>query len=168
MSEGVAPDVVIRPVTQDDLDALVEIYLAGARHHATIDPEGFRVPDRAAVAERLRGRFEGRGADHCYVIATVDGVPAGSATMDVDEEPHPGNMRRPIPSAELGIAVLEEFRGRGIGKALIAHLEAWATGHGLQRSTLTVTETNEGAIRLYHELGYRDVGREMRKDLPRP
>jgi ribosomal protein S18 acetylase RimI-like enzyme len=160
--------IAIRSVTLDDLDDLVEIYLAGARHHAAIDPDGFRVPDPADVAVRLRRRVEAIGDDHAYVMALVDAMPAGSATMDIDDPPHPGNMARAVPSAELGIAVLEGFRGQGVGRRLIDHLERWAAARGIQRSTLTVTESNAGAIRLYHELGYTDTGREMRKDLARP
>jgi GNAT superfamily N-acetyltransferase len=128
-------------------------------------PRAFLVPDRAAVAERLRRRLEARGPDHAYVIATLDGTPVGSATLDVDDPPHPGNMRRAVASGELRIAVLEGYRGQGVGRQLIDHLERWAAERGLERITLTVTETNDGAIRLYHELGYVDVGREMRKEL---
>ena len=161
----VASAIEIRPATPDDREALIDIYLAGARHHAAIDPDGFHVPARADVAERLERRLETAGPDHAYVIALVDGQPAGSATMDVEDPVHPGNMTRPIPAAELGIAVLEGFRGQGVGRRLIAYLEAWAADRGIQRSVLRVTETNVGAIRLYHELGYADTGREMRKEL---
>ena len=48
------------------------------------------------------------------------------------------------------MSVLEGYRGHGIGKALIDHLERWAADHGIERMILTVCEANEGAIRLYH------------------
>jgi len=76
-------------------------------------------------------------------------------------------MYRSVPSAELGIAVLDGWRGQGIGRRLIEHLETWAAERGVERITLTVSETNDGAIRLYHHLGYVVSGREMRKDLAR-
>ena len=47
-------------------------------------------------------------------------------------------------------------RGHGIGRALIGHLEGWAAARGIKRMILNVSEANEGAIRLYHDLGYRD------------
>jgi ribosomal protein S18 acetylase RimI-like enzyme len=158
-------DVTIRSVSIDDLDALVDIYLAGARRHAELDPAAFRVPERADCADRLRRRIETLGDMSAYVAAVVDGQLAGSATTDVADAPHPGAMANPIPTAVLGIAVLEAWRGHGLGHLLNGHLEAWAAERGIERMTLEVSETNEGAIRLYHELGYTETGREMRKEL---
>jgi GNAT superfamily N-acetyltransferase len=159
------PAVTIRSVTIDDLDALVDIYLAGARRHAEMDPDAYRVPERADCAVRLRRRVENLGDSSAYVAAVVDGQLAGSATADVADLPHPGAMARPIRTAELGIAVLEAWRGRGLGHRLIGHLEAWAADRGVERMILEVSAANDGAIRLYHELGYTDSGREMRKEL---
>jgi ribosomal protein S18 acetylase RimI-like enzyme len=157
--------VVIRPVTLDDLETLIDIYLDTAIHHARLDPEVFQVPPRDDVAVRLRGRIEGRGVSGEYVAAVVDGVMAGSASVDVEDVRSPGNMLRAIPTAEFGVSVVEGFRGRGIGRALIAHLERWAVDHGIERMVLVVSAANEGAIRLYHELGYRDFDRAMLKPL---
>jgi GNAT superfamily N-acetyltransferase len=157
--------VEIRPVTPDDLETLIDIYLDTARHHAAIDPEVFHVPDRDDVAVRLRRRIDGRGDTGEYVAAIVDGVMAGSASVDLADPPTAGNMMRSIPTAEFGVSVVDGFRGRGIGRALIEHLERWAAGRGVQRMILNVSEANEGAIRLYHELGYRDYDRAMLKRL---
>jgi GNAT superfamily N-acetyltransferase len=165
LEEPSPPGLEIRPVTLDDLDVLVDIYLAGARHHAAIDPDGFRVPDRDDVTVRLRRRVEARGPDSEYVIAVLDGRPAGSATVDVADPPHPGSMSRPIRTAEFGIAILEGFRGLGVGRALIGGMEDWARGHRVERMLLNVSSTNDGAIRLYDRLGYVLAGHEMRREL---
>jgi GNAT superfamily N-acetyltransferase len=157
--------VDIRPVTLDDLDALIDVYLDTAVHHARIDPEVFHVPDRGVVRTRLQRRVEGRGDTAEYVAAFLDGKMAGSASVDVEEPPSTGNMMRAVPTAEFGVSVVEAFRGQGIGRALIGHLEGWATDHGIERMILVVSEANEGAIRLYHELGYRDYDRGMLKRL---
>jgi RimJ/RimL family protein N-acetyltransferase len=155
----------IRPVTLDDLDVLVDIYLDTARHHAAIDPSWFHVPARADVATRLTRRIEGQGEDGVYVAAILDGRMVGSATIFSDDPPHPGAMQRPIRSAEFGVSVVEGVRGRGIGRALIEHVEAWAAAHGVERVVLNVAEANVDAIRLYHAIGYVDYDRAMRKDL---
>ena len=165
MTTSEAGAVEIRAVTLDDLETLIDIYLDTARHHAAIDPEVFHVPDRADVAVRLRRRIDGRGETGEYVAALVDGVMAGSGSVDLADPPTPGNMIRAVPTAEFGVSVVDGFRGRGIGKALIDHLERWAAGRGVQRMILNVSEGNEGAIRLYHELGYRDYDRAMLKRL---
>ena len=74
-------------------------------------------------------------------------------------------MIQGVRTAEFGVSVLERYRGRGIGRVLIAHLEQWAADRGIERMILNVSEANVGAIRLYHELGYRDYDRAMLKRL---
>ncbi|MFL5726357.1 MAG: GNAT family N-acetyltransferase [Chloroflexota bacterium] len=160
-----ASAVTIRPVTLDDLDVLLDIYLDTARHHAAIDPEVFQVPDPDAVIVRLRRRIEGRGEFGEYVAAMIGDVMVGSASVDVADQPSPGNMARAVTTAEFGVSVVEGWRGYGIGRALIDHLEGWARDHGIDRMVLTVSAANEGAIRLYQELGYREYDRMMLKPL---
>jgi GNAT superfamily N-acetyltransferase len=160
--------VTIRPVTPDDLEVLIDIYLDTARHHAAIDPEVFQVPDRDAIAVRLLRRIDGRGESGEYVAAMLGDVMVGSASVDIADPPSAGNMARAVPTAEFGVSVVEGYRGHGIGRALIEHLERWAAAHGVERMILTVSDANEGAIRLYHELGYRDFDRMMLKPLTRP
>ena len=63
------------------------------------------------------------------------------------------HLARAPTTAEFGVSVLEGYRGHGIGKALIDHLERWAADHGIELMILTVFEANEGAIRLYHAAG---------------
>jgi GNAT superfamily N-acetyltransferase len=157
--------VVIRPVTLDDLEVLIDIYLDTAIHHAAIDPEVFHVPSRDDVAVRLRRRIEGRGETGEYVAAMLDGVMVGAASVDLEDPPAPGSMMRPVRTAEFGVSVVAGHRGRGIGRALIGQLEGWAAGHGVERMVLDVSTANEGAIRLYHDLGYRDYDRTMLKVL---
>jgi GNAT superfamily N-acetyltransferase len=161
-------EVRIRPVTLDDLEALVDIYLDTARHHEEIDPEVFGIPERAAIEVRLRRRIDGRGTTGEYVAAIIGDVMVGSASVDIADPPSPGNMIRAVPTAEFGVSVLDRWRGRGIGRALIEHLEGWAAEHAIERMVLNVSEANEGAIRLYHGMGYRDYDRGMLKRLTRP
>ncbi|MBA2720482.1 MAG: GNAT family N-acetyltransferase [Chloroflexi bacterium] len=157
----------IRPVTLDDLEILIDIYLDTATHHAAIDPEWFHVPARDDVATRLRGRIDGRGPTGEYVAAIIDGQMVGSASVNVEDAPHPGSMMRRVLTAEFGVSVVAGQRGRGIGRALIGHVEDWAAEHGIERMILNVAEGNVDAIRLYHALGYREYDRAMRKSMTR-
>lgn len=72
---------------------------------------------------------------------------------------------RQIPTAEFGVSVLDGYRGQGIGRALIGHVEEWAARHGVERVILHVAEANGDAIRLYRALGYREYDRAMHKDV---
>ena len=164
MSDALSP-IEIRPVTLDDLELLIDIYLDTATHHVAIDPEVFHVPSRDDVAVRLRRRIDGRGRTGEYLAAILDGVMVGSASVDLEDPPAPGSMMRPVRTAEFGVSVVAGQRGRGIGRALIGGLEAWAAAHGVERMVLDVSSANHGAIRLYEELGYRDYDRAMLKPL---
>ena len=167
MTAPARPRVEIRPVTPDDLETLIDIYLDTVVHHAAIDPEVFHVPARDEIAVRLRRRLDGRGETGEYVAAMIGDVMVGSASVDIADPPSAGNMMRAVPTAEFGVSVVEGWRGHGIGRALIEHVERWAAEHGIERMILNVSEANEGAIRLYHDMGYRDYDRAMLKRLTR-
>ena len=68
--------------------------------------------------------------------------------------------KRPTLShaGELGMGVLREFRGHGIGRALAKTTIEAAWSFGLLRVSLAVREGNGPAIALYEELGFRREG----------
>jgi ribosomal protein S18 acetylase RimI-like enzyme len=57
------------------------------------------------------------------------------------------------------ICVSPEARGKGVGHELMARSLAALKNMGCRDATLTVTAENEGAVRLYEEIGYRTVKR---------
>lgn len=52
------------------------------------------------------------------------------------------------------VCVLPEYRGRGIGEALLAANVADLRRRSFEKLSLTVTEANHGAVELYKRLGY--------------
>jgi ribosomal protein S18 acetylase RimI-like enzyme len=58
-----------------------------------------------------------------------------------------------------GVAVFPEHRGRGIGTRLLATTEQQAVSYGLTRLSLICLEQNQGAMRLYSRLGFREIDR---------
>ena len=54
----------------------------------------------------------------------------------------------------LGIAVIKESRGQGVGEKMMIHLIDYAKVSGENQITLTVDKDNYKAIRLYERLGF--------------
>ncbi|MFT3734043.1 MAG: GNAT family N-acetyltransferase [Rhodocyclaceae bacterium] len=61
----------------------------------------------------------------------------------------------------IGIGLLPEWRGRGIGRKLMTHTinAAWAAG--FTRIELDVLQNNQRGMRLYESLGFRHEGRRV-------
>ena len=55
--------------------------------------------------------------------------------------------------------VAKERRGRGVGKALVDAVIAWALESGARTMVLTVTSNNDTATRFYEGLGFERTGR---------
>jgi ribosomal-protein-alanine N-acetyltransferase len=58
----------------------------------------------------------------------------------------------------LNLCISEEFRCRGIGRRLLAHLMQAAAAMGAQEAFLEARPSNTTAIRLYQSLGFVQIG----------
>jgi len=155
--------LVIRPAALEDLDDLLDIYVSSAQHHVGLDPEHYRVPEPDAAADRLRGILEDDGRTSGYLAAVVDGRVVGSASIVLLPPPTGGSMMAPVPSAEVGIAVMDDARDAGVGTALMEAAEAWAADRGVRVILLDMSARNTAAQRFYERLGYQVSGLYLRK-----
>ena len=105
------------------------------------------------------------------LIAEQDGATVGMAhsfeeVEDPDSEPSSDPVLKPFSELEdygslylSGLAVVEKHRNAGIGLALLEAVKQRAKDLSLPRTSLIVFERNEGALRLYQRLGYRELDR---------
>ena len=93
-----------------------------------------------------------------YLVAEVDGRIVGHAMLD------PLRLSAIRHVVHLTIAVHPGWQGRGIGKALLGALIAWARAAPVvEKIELHVRSTNTNARALYEKLGFTEVGRWKRK-----
>jgi RimJ/RimL family protein N-acetyltransferase len=59
---------------------------------------------------------------------------------------------------EFGMLVAREWRGRGVGTALVAAAIEWSRERGLHKLSLSVFPHNEAAIALYRKFGFEQEG----------
>ena len=64
---------------------------------------------------------------------------------------------------EIGMAVAREWRGRGVGAALLTAAIAWARERGLHKLSLSVFPHNAAAIALYRKFGFVEEGRRIKQ-----
>jgi RimJ/RimL family protein N-acetyltransferase len=68
----------------------------------------------------------------------------------------------PFGFGDIGMLVAAEWRGRGVGTALVAAAIEWARARGLHKLTLDVFPHNDAAIVLYRKFGFVEEGRRVK------
>jgi ribosomal protein S18 acetylase RimI-like enzyme len=61
------------------------------------------------------------------------------------------------------MVVAREWRGRGVGSALLAAAIEWAREYGLHKLSLGVFAHNAAAIALYRKFGFVEEGRHVKQ-----
>jgi ribosomal protein S18 acetylase RimI-like enzyme len=106
--------------------------------------------DKAAFVDlqfrAQKKHYEEHYPSAAYLVIEVDGIAAGRLYVD----------RTASDINVLDIALLPEYRGRGVGRALLESIvdEARAT----RRTVSLYVEQYNGARRLYERLGFRALG----------
>lgn len=141
------PTALVRPVDFTDINDMrryLDLLDAYAR-----EPMGAERPLDAAVRSRLardlpqHPTVQGLFAEH-------DGRPIGFATCFVGYSTF---RAQPLLNIH-DIAVLPQWRGRGVATALLAGIEARARALGCCRVTLEVRDDNPGARHVYRHSGF--------------
>jgi len=121
----------------------------------------FRAEDAAAASEILR---EARESASWSIQALIDFMPLpGAVALMSERAGRPTGFvlgRLVADEAEvLNLAVREEFRRQGEGRALVEELLRRFAETGVSRVFLEVRESNRGAIGFYEGMGFRQSGR---------
>jgi ribosomal protein S18 acetylase RimI-like enzyme len=183
-AEAMGP-IVIRAGEPGDIPYLAESFMRSSRGVIEWLYQG-AIPGRTTgiIVEHLFTRFgTAMSFSNCWVamegprpIGAVHAAPSdlligGPADLLVPEERRWANapfgrLRTPGAFHVISLCVDEESHRRGIGRLLMAEVEARASQVGLGLATLNVAEENSGAVRFYEHLGYREMTRQ-RVSVPR-
>ena len=137
---------LIRPAVATDVPQILAFIRALADYEKLAG-------DVTADAAQLRSTlFPGEGTPAAYcVLAFAEGAPAGFAIYFFNYSTF---LAKPGLYLE-DLFVSPEFRGRGIGKALLLHLAQLANAQGCGRMEWTVLDWNQSAIDFYEAVGAR-------------
>jgi ribosomal protein S18 acetylase RimI-like enzyme len=101
--------------------------------------------------------------DSALLVAEHEGRVVGAVLVAVRETlPAPTLVARRLAMLD-SIAVKQEFRRSGIGRALMAGAAQWAREQGASQIELSVYEFNRPALAFYRKLGFRTASRRLRK-----
>jgi ribosomal protein S18 acetylase RimI-like enzyme len=134
---------LIRPADDDDRLQLAIVFAAVAE-------------ERDGIATEPPVDVEARAAGW-----TLNGTLVAVAGAEVIGSVHVDASRHGF--GEVGMAVAREWRGRGVGSALLAGAIEWAREQGLHKLSLSVFAHNEAAIGLYRKVGFVEEGRRVKQ-----
>jgi ribosomal protein S18 acetylase RimI-like enzyme len=139
--------VEIVPIRQDHIESFHRAldFVARERRYLAF----LEAPPVEAIRTFVLGNIE---QGHPQLVALSAGEVIG--WCDVTPKPRPIYAH----SGVLGIALLPEFRSRGIGRQLIDRTLIAARTFGFHRVELTVRENNANAIELYKTVGFEIEG----------
>jgi GNAT superfamily N-acetyltransferase len=163
---GPQPEVAMRPMRGDEyhawLSRATEDYAREKAENKGISFEEALPKARAEMASLL-----------------PDGLATSNHTIEVAEDPESGERLGYLWHAResrddgrevvwlYDVYVEEPHRGRGVGRRLMEILEDRAREMDLGRIELNVFGRNTGARRLYKSLAYREIARQLYKELDR-
>lgn len=138
----------IRDAAIADLPAIFEIYNEQALHGtATFDTEPRVLPrDEAWLTARDSKR-------HPVIVAEVEGRVVGWGSLS-----QWSNRCAYARAVEESVYVHEDYRGRGIGRTILAALIERGRSAGLGVLLARITTENPGSIRLHEQLGFQRIG----------
>jgi ribosomal protein S18 acetylase RimI-like enzyme len=144
----------IRPLTPADQSLLWEMLYLSLYVPEGDAPFAREVVGRPEIARYVREW--GREGDGGFVAVDGEGRPVGAVWLRLlrGEERGFGHVDDATP--ELGVAVVAEHRGRGVGTRLLSRLIESAAGE-FESVSLSVSAGNP-ARRLYERLGFEEVG----------
>jgi hypothetical protein len=120
-------------ITDADVEQVVELWQACGLTRPWNDPYIDIAEARAGDASTV-------------LVARADGRVAATAMAGYDG--HRGWLYY--------VAVADEARGTGLGRAAVVAAEAWLVARGARKIQLMVRTTNEDVVAFYERLGYAD------------
>jgi RimJ/RimL family protein N-acetyltransferase len=135
----------VRPATIGDARAMAELFAAVAEERTGIATEP-PVDVEARTAQFATSIAES-------IVAVADGQVVGMIHTTVSRHGF----------GEFGMLVDREWRGRGVGSALIEATIDWARDQGLHKLCLEVFAHNTAAIALYRKYGFVEEGHRVRQ-----
>ncbi len=150
----------IRELAAPDAGPYTALRLRMLREHSEAFTSSFEEDSNKPLAWILKRISPGKDAPHDFVLGTFadNGALIGSVGLSVE-----ARTKQRHKALLFGMFVAPEHWSRGVGRALLhACLERARSIPALEQINLTVTTSNQRAVRFYEAAGFRSFGVEER------
>jgi RimJ/RimL family protein N-acetyltransferase len=138
------PQFIVRPASPADARPMAELFAAVAEERTGIASEP------PIDVEQRTAQFTASMASS--IVAAAGDQIVGMINTEVSR----------YGFGELGMLVDRDWRGRGVGSALLQATIDWARDHGLHKLSLEVFAHNTAAITLYRKCGFVEEGHRVK------
>ena len=145
---------MIRRAEQKDIPELLRLLLQVNNVHAAGRPDLFRKDCRKYGAAELEEILRDGGKPVFVMTGDGDRI-KGYAFTERQRHQGENNQTDRVTLYIDDICVDESVRGQGVGKALFAHVTAYARDMGCHNLTLNVWCLNPGAMKFYEAMGMK-------------
>ncbi len=148
----------IRATEQDDIPFLWDM-LYEIRSLRCVR-EGKDLPSRDVLQTPDLAKYVqdwGRTGDRAFIAMNAQ-IPIGAAWYRLFTADNKGYGYVDDNTPELAIALLPDYRNKGVGKSLLISLLEQAKADGYHQISLSCDSTNDSALHLYQKLGFEQVG----------
>jgi RimJ/RimL family protein N-acetyltransferase len=145
-----ATKVTLRPAGPDDAAGIIAAVRSSSdeRSYVLMEVYGKDVADQRGFIEALDRQY------NLFLVATVDDTVVGIlALLDACR------FCASEPCCAVGIHLVREWRGRGIGSALLRYGLRWADERGYRRVEADIFTANKRSLHLFRKAGFREVPR---------
>jgi RimJ/RimL family protein N-acetyltransferase len=142
-----ATKVTLRPARPEDAAAIIAAVRSSSQERSYVLMEIYG-RDAAAQQKYLKGLDRGH---NLFLVATVNDQIVGMLAL-IDTL----LCGATEPALAVGVHLVRDWRGRGIGSAMLRYGMRWAREHGYRRLEADIFTTNKRSIHIFKKAGFRE------------
>jgi ribosomal protein S18 acetylase RimI-like enzyme len=150
----VQEDYTIRPGRKEDAPEAARLWMQSAEEHTAHDRVYKTSPEAEKTMRRFLADVANSGYSFLFVAVTEDRT-VGFISGEL-RQGSPTFLPKTWASVD-DVFVEPEHRNRGMGRALIRNVRAWAQARDADGISLQVAAANKRGRKFYEDLGFREV-----------